>query len=121
MIPVIDGKMPLAVNASRAPAIHDAIAWAEKQNVKIVIMQPRDITKAGAELKAKNVPVVLGRVLALPENEDAEYDEGYTQPLEAYKAGVKFALGHLSPMNSSAICPIRQPRPSRTGSRMMKP
>ena len=93
MLPVIDGKMPIAVNASRAPAIHDAIAWAEKQNVKIVIMQPREIAKAGPELKAKNIPVVLGRVLTLPENEDAEYDEGYTQPEEAYKAGVKFALG----------------------------
>ena len=93
MIPVLDGKMPLAVNASRAAAIHDAIAWSEKQNVKIVIMQPRDIAKAGPELKAKNVPIVLGRVLALPEGEDAEYDQGYTQPLEAYKAGVKFALG----------------------------
>jgi imidazolonepropionase-like amidohydrolase len=93
MLPVIDGKVPLAVNASRAPAIHDAIAWAEKQNVKIVIMGPREIAKAGPELKAKNIPVVLGRVLTLPENEDAEYDEGYTQPEEAYKAGVKFALG----------------------------
>jgi imidazolonepropionase-like amidohydrolase len=93
MLPVIDGKMPLAVSASRAAAIHDAIAWSEKQNVKIVILQPREVAKAGPELKAKNVPVILGRVLALPENEDAEYDEGYTQPEEAYKAGVKFALG----------------------------
>lgn len=93
MLPVLDGKMPLAVTAARATAIHDAIAWSEKQNVKIVIMNPRDITKAGPELKAKNIPVVLGRVLALPENEDAEYDQGYTKPLEAYKAGVKFALG----------------------------
>lgn len=93
MLPVLDGKMPVAVNASRASTIHDAIAWAEKQNVKIVILQPREVAKAGPELKAKNIPVVLGRVLALPENEDAEYDEGYTQPFEAYKAGVKFALG----------------------------
>jgi imidazolonepropionase-like amidohydrolase len=93
MLPVIDGKMPLAVNASRAATIHDAIAWSEKQNVKIVFLQPRDVTKAGPELKAKNIPVILGRVLALPDNEDAEYDEGYTQPREAYKAGVKFALG----------------------------
>lgn len=93
MIPVIEGKMPLAVNASRASTIHDAIAWAETQNVKIVILQPHDIAKAGPELKAKNVPVILGRVLALPETEDSEYDEGYTQPAEAYKAGVKFALG----------------------------
>ena len=93
MIPVLEGKMPLAVSAARANTIHDAIAWAEKQNVKIVIMQPREIAKAGPELKAKNVPVILGRVLALPDNEDAEYDQAFTQPLEAYKAGVKFALG----------------------------
>src|ERR1017187_3123592 len=93
MLPVLDGKMTLAVTAARADTIHDAIAWSEKQNVKIVILQPREITKAGPELKAKNVPVILGRVLALPENEDAEYDQAYTQPLEAYKAGVKFALG----------------------------
>jgi imidazolonepropionase-like amidohydrolase len=93
MLPVLEGKMPLAVSASRAAAIHDAIAWSEKQNVKIVILQPRDIAKAGPELKAKNIPIILGRVLALPENEDAEYDQGYTQPFEAYKAGVKFALG----------------------------
>jgi len=93
MLPVIDAKMPLAVSASRAAAIHDAIAWSEKQNVKIVLLQPREVAKAGPELKAKNIPVILGRVLVLPENEDAEYDEGYTQPFEAYKAGVKFALG----------------------------
>jgi len=93
MIPVLEGKMPLAVSAARANTIHDAIAWAEKQNVKIVILQPREISKAGPELKAKNVPVILGRVLALPDSEDAEYDQAFTQPFEAYKAGVKFALG----------------------------
>ena len=93
MIPVLEGKMPLTVSAPRANTIHDAIAWAEKQNVKIIIMQPREITKAGPELKAKNVPIILGRVLALPDTEDAEYDAAFTQPLEAYKAGVKFALG----------------------------
>ncbi|MGA3017583.1 MAG: amidohydrolase family protein [Bryobacteraceae bacterium] len=93
MIPVLEGKMPLAVSAARANTIHDAIAWAEKQNVKIVILQPREIAKAGPELKAKNIPVILGRVLALPDNEDAEYDQAFTQPFEAYKAGVKFALG----------------------------
>jgi imidazolonepropionase-like amidohydrolase len=93
MLPVLAGKMPLTISAARANTIHDAIAWAEKQNVKIVILQPREIAQAGPELKAKNIPVILGRVLALPENEDAEYDQAFTQPLEAYKAGVKFALG----------------------------
>lgn len=93
MIPVLERKLPLAISAARASAIHDAIAFAEKQNVKIVILQPREIGKAGPELKARNIPVILGRVLALPETEDDPYDQSFTLPLEAYKAGVTFAFG----------------------------
>jgi imidazolonepropionase-like amidohydrolase len=93
MMPVLEGKVPLAVSAGRASVIHDAIAFAEKQQIKIVILQPRDIAKAGPELKAKNIPVILGEVLALPEREDDPYDAAFTQPAEAYKAGVKFAFG----------------------------
>jgi imidazolonepropionase-like amidohydrolase len=93
MIPVLDGKVPCAVSASRERSILDAIAFAQKQKIKIVILQPREIGKAGPELKAKNVPVILGRVLALPEGEDSPYDEAFTLPAEAYKAGVTFAFG----------------------------
>jgi len=93
MVPVLEGKVPMAVSASRASVIHDAIAFAEKQHIKIVILQPRDISKVGAELKSKNIPVILGRVLALPEQEDDAYDGSFTGPAEAYKAGVKFAFG----------------------------
>jgi imidazolonepropionase-like amidohydrolase len=93
MMPVLDRKVPVAVSASRAGSIHDAIAFAEKQNIKIVILQPRELGKAAAELKAKNIPVILGRVLALPEAEDDPYDQAFTLPAEAYKAGVKFAFG----------------------------
>ena len=93
MIPVLEGKVPVAITASRASAIHDAVQFAGKQNVKIVILEPHDLKQAAAELKEKNIPVILGRVLALPENEDDAYDSAHTLAAEAYKAGVKFALG----------------------------
>src|SRR5262249_49119019 len=93
MMPVLEGKTPLAVSARGATAIRDAVAFAEKQNVKIVLLQPRDIGKVGPLLKEKKVPVILGRVLALPDDEDDSYDEAFTVPAEAYKAGVKFAFG----------------------------
>lgn len=93
MMPILEGKVPLAISARRASVIHDAIAFAEKQTIKIVILQPRDIAKAGPELKAKDIPVILGRMLALPQEEDDPYDGAFTQPAEAYKAGVKFAFG----------------------------
>ena len=93
MIPVLDGKTPLAVSAAQADAIHDAIQFADKQHVKIVIMGPRELGKVGPELKAHNIPVILGRVLALPEHEDDSYDAAMALPSQFYKAGVKFAFG----------------------------
>ena len=93
MVPVLERKVPVAISAARASTIHDAIAFAEKQNIKVVILQPRELGKVAADLKANNIPVVLGRVLALPETEDSAYDEAFTLPAEAYKAGVKFAFG----------------------------
>lgn len=96
MVPVLEGKVPLAITAARARSIHDAILFADKQHVRIVILGAHDFDKVGAELKAKNIPVILGRTEALPDNEDAPYDEAFTVPEEAYKAGVKFAFGTLS-------------------------
>lgn len=93
MLPVLEGKVPVTVSAPKAGTIHDAIQWAKKQNVKLVVMQPREIGAAGAELKAANIPVIFGRVLALPETEDSPYDQAFTLPAEAYKDGVKFAFG----------------------------
>lgn len=58
-----------------------------------MILQPRDLGSAAVELKAKSVPVILGKVLELPRNEDDAYDEPFTLPSEVYKAGVKFAFG----------------------------
>jgi len=92
MLPVLDRKVPLAVAASRERQIKDAIAFSEKQHVKIVIMQPRELHTVMAELKAKDIPVVLGRTEELPENEDAPYDQAESLPGQVFKAGVKFAF-----------------------------
>jgi hypothetical protein len=88
MIPVLEGKVPVAVPASRERAIHDAVTFAEKEHIRIVILAPQELGKEGPELKAKNVPVILGRTEALPENQDAPYDYAESLPGEFYKAGV---------------------------------
>ena len=93
MLPVLEGKVPVAVPAARERAIHDAVAFAEREHIKIVILSPQELGKEGAELKAKNIPVILGRTEALPENEDAPYDYAESLPAEFYKAGVKIAFG----------------------------
>jgi imidazolonepropionase-like amidohydrolase len=93
MIPVLEGKMPLMITAVRERAIHDAIAFGDKQKIRIVIAGGREFGKTLAELKAKNIPVIAGPTLALPLQEDDPYDSAFTLPGELYKAGVKFAFG----------------------------
>jgi imidazolonepropionase-like amidohydrolase len=93
MIPVLERKVPVALSASTAETMKDAIKFADKQGVKIVIMGPREIGDAGPDLKSHNIPVILGRALALPEHEDDSYDQAMSLANQFYKAGVKFAFG----------------------------
>jgi imidazolonepropionase-like amidohydrolase len=96
VLPVLDGKLPLMVTAVRERAIRDALAFAAKERIHIVLAGVREPGSLLAELKAKNIPVILGPTLALPLEEDAPYDSQATLPNELYKAGVKFAFATFS-------------------------
>ncbi|MBV9226872.1 MAG: amidohydrolase family protein, partial [Acidobacteriaceae bacterium] len=93
MLPVIDGKQPLLVRAERERAIKDAVTFADKEKIKIIIADPRELGSVGPLLKAKNISAVLGKTFQLPMRDDDPYDAPYTLPSEFYKAGVKFCFG----------------------------
>ena len=96
MLPVLEGKLPVAIVASRERAIREALQFAEKEKIRMILVEPREAAKLAADIKSKNVPVILGSTQTAPLNEDDPYDAAYTQPAELYKAGVKFALGTFS-------------------------
>jgi len=93
MIPVIDGKQPLLVRAERERMIKDAVEFAQKEKVKIIIADPHEIGSTGPLLKAHDIPVVLGKTFELPMHDDDPYDAPYTLPNEFYKAGVRICFG----------------------------
>jgi imidazolonepropionase-like amidohydrolase len=93
MLPIIDGKEAIFVRAERERMIKDAIAFADKEKVKIIIANPREIGSTGPLLKEHQIPVVLGKTFELPLHEDDAYDAPYTLPSEFYKAGVKICFG----------------------------
>jgi len=93
MIPVIEGKLPLLVRAEKEKMIKEAVEFADKEKVKIIIADPREIGSAGPLLKARNIPVVLGKTFQLPMRDDDPYDAPYTLPNDFYNAGVKICFG----------------------------
>ncbi|MCS6953833.1 MAG: amidohydrolase family protein [Bryobacteraceae bacterium] len=96
MLPVLERKLPVVIHAVREKAIREALAFAERQKIRIILAGARDADKLAAELKAKDVPVILPRVLELPLNEDDPYDRPFTLPAALHKAGVRFAFATYS-------------------------
>jgi imidazolonepropionase-like amidohydrolase len=93
MLPVLDRKLPVMVTAIRRRAIRDAIDFADREKVRIILAESREVAPFAAELKSKDIPVILGPTLALPLERDDPYDAAFTLPAELHKAGVKFAFG----------------------------
>jgi imidazolonepropionase-like amidohydrolase len=92
LVPVVRGQLPLLVVADRARDIRNAIEYADKYNLKIILAGGREAYKVKDLLRSKSVPVILRPPLALPSDEDDPYDRLLTQPAELAKAGVKFAI-----------------------------
>jgi imidazolonepropionase-like amidohydrolase len=95
MLPVIDGKEPIMVTAVKEREIRDAIAFADRQKVKIILCDAIEAYKVTKEIKEHNIGVILGPMLSLPLNEDEPYDSTYTTPAALQKAGILFSLGSL--------------------------
>jgi imidazolonepropionase-like amidohydrolase len=93
MIPVLDGKEPVMVAATRERAVREAIQFADKQKIRIVLAGTREFGKTLPDVKAKGIPVIAPPTLELPLEEDDSYDAAFTLPAELHRAGVKFAFG----------------------------
>ncbi|MCS7025268.1 MAG: amidohydrolase family protein [Bryobacteraceae bacterium] len=93
MLPVIEGKLPLLIHASRERSIRDALSWAQKEKVRVILAGVRKPGNTLAEIKAQGIAVILGPTQALPLEEDDAYDEVYSLPGVLYQAGIKFAFG----------------------------
>lgn len=97
MIPVLDGKLPMLIRADKEKTIKEAIAFADKQKVHMILERGEEAWKVAAELKAHNIPVILPPTLRLPDEEDDPYDKPFSIPGELYKAGVKIAFASFGP------------------------
>ena len=95
MLPIIEGKEPILVSVVKEREIKEALEWAAKQKVKIILLGATEAFKATKEIKAADVAVILGPTLALPMEEDDLSDRAYTTPADLQKAGIKFAFASL--------------------------
>ncbi len=97
MLPVLDGALPMLIRADKEKTIREAIAFADRQKIRMILERGEEAWKVAAELKAHAIPVVLPPTLRLPDEEDDPYDKPNSIPGELWKAGVMFAFATFGP------------------------
>jgi imidazolonepropionase-like amidohydrolase len=104
LVPVVDKRQPLVTRATSELEIRDAIAFADRAGVRLVIAAPpAEAALAAPLLKEKNVPAILLQVLTLPSRRDLPHQASYTAASELAKAGVKFAIAVPSETNARQL------------------
>ena len=93
MLPVLENTLPVVIRASREREIKEALAFAEKEKIRVILAGVEEIGGAVEELRKRKISVILGRTFRLPSQMDDPYDEPYTLPARLHAAGVKFAFG----------------------------
>ena len=93
MVPVAERRQPLFVAANNESDIREAVAFADRANVRIVITGGLESPLVAPLLKEKNIPVILGSVLTMPSREDAHHAATYKAAGELAQAGITFAFG----------------------------
>jgi imidazolonepropionase-like amidohydrolase len=100
MLPFLAGKGKLFVHANTAKAITDAIYFFEPYNVSLVIVGGYETYLLTDLLKDKNIPVLVGRVHALPVYEDDAIDLPYRLPGILQKEGILVGLENSGDMEA---------------------
>ncbi len=103
LVPVAERRQPMFVAANSEADIRQAVAFADRAGIRIVITGGLESPLAAPLLKDKNIPVILGSVLTLPAREDAHHAATYRAAGELAQAGVTFAFGTGGAANNRLI------------------
>jgi imidazolonepropionase-like amidohydrolase len=92
MIPLLQGKIPLAVGANEVQQIQSAVAFAQQEKVKLVIVGGADAPLCADLLKKYDVPVIVTGTQRLPQRRWSGYDDAYALPARLKELGIRYCI-----------------------------
>jgi imidazolonepropionase-like amidohydrolase len=92
MRPVLKGEVPLYIHADDYRQLEQAIHFANKEKLSIVLVSARDADKAIDLIKSNNIPVIYTSAWGQIRRSDEAYDKAYATPAFLEKSGVNYAL-----------------------------
>jgi len=98
--PYVNREKPVFIEADSRQQIAEALLFAEQEDLRIIISGGADAWKLADELKARNVPVIVGPVMRRPLESHDPYDAPYANPGRLHAAGVPFCIRVNNAANS---------------------
>ena len=92
MIPLLERKIPLMAEANELQQIQSAVAFAAKENVRMVVVGGQDAPLCADLLKRYDIPVIVDGTQRLPQRRNDPYDDAATVPARLKDAGVAFCI-----------------------------
>lgn len=86
------GELPAIIYATSMNDITAAVAFAQREQIKIIIAGGYDAPECASLLMKANVPVLITAVYRTPSRRHRAYDEGYTLPARLKAAGIPFCI-----------------------------
>jgi len=93
LVPVVKGDLPLFIITEDPRGIRDAVAFCDKNKVKMILGTGTAALEVKDLLKEKSIPVVLQPTLSLVREEDDPYDLSLAMAGQLDAAGIKIAFG----------------------------
>jgi imidazolonepropionase-like amidohydrolase len=98
--PYLAGEKRVFIEANQRQEIAEALLFAEEEKLKIIIMGGTDAWKLAPELKARNIPVIVGPVMTRPVTETDPFDAPYANAGRLFEAGVSICIRSDDASNS---------------------
>jgi imidazolonepropionase-like amidohydrolase len=92
LLPVLERKVPLLVEADEVHQIEDAVAFAAAESLRLVLVGGYDAPLTADLLRKHDVPVIVSAVHRLPTRRNEPYDAPFTLPARLREAGVRFCI-----------------------------
>jgi imidazolonepropionase-like amidohydrolase len=87
------GEIPVAFHCDALNQIRAVLRFCDQQKLtNVILLGGYDSWRVADELKRRNVAVIVGGVLAVPNRGYESYDDAFTVPAKLSKAGVRYCI-----------------------------
>jgi imidazolonepropionase-like amidohydrolase len=103
LVPVVEGRLPVVMHANLEREIRAALEFADEFKLNVILAGAQDVARLIPDIKRRNIPVILGPILALPRREDDAYDLLFTNAKTLHDAGIRFAIQSTDTHNTRSL------------------